>query len=288
MKTDQIQKFLFEEKDIRGAYVSLTSTYQENNKSHHYPDFVDRLLAEFLCACVLLSSSLKFEGRLVLQIRSEGDITLLMAESDHRQNVRAIAKFSENVRFSDFEAAFTKGTFAMTIEPAGRKPYQGIVPLSGSCLADCLAEYFVRSEQLGTHLFFALEDDCAAGFFIQQMPSHRVMDKALRKKQWMEVKMFVETLSAQELTTLACENLLHRLFSEDEIRIFDASEVQFSCRCSKARMDSALISLGKQELEKMLAEQDDIEMKCEFCNTAYCYDQKAIFTLLEDDANMDG
>lgn len=286
MKKDLIQKFLFEEKDIRGAFVSLQKSYTDNNQPHNYPAFIDKLLAEFLCASALLSSSLKFEGRLVLQIRSEGDVSLLMAESDHQQNIRAIAKFKEDVTFTDFQKAFAKGTFAMTIEPLGKEPYQGIVPLSGDSLADCLAEYFERSEQLGTELVFALGKDCASGFLIQQLPSQLVVDKAERKRQWQEVSVFIKTLSDDDLTSLDAETLLHRLFHEESVRLFDSSPVQYQCTCSKERMDKALISLGNKELELMMSEQKFIDMSCDFCAKAFRYDRADILGLMESDEQL--
>ena len=160
---DRSQRFLFELADTRGEVAHLDDAYREILAIHQYADGVARLLGEFLAASVLLSSNLKFEGKLVLQARSDGQIPLLMAECTDTLQVRGIARGAEQATSDNFDLLLHDGQLAITIDPTNGQRYQGIVPLQYGSLARSLDNYFQQSEQLSTRIWLAADGQRASG-----------------------------------------------------------------------------------------------------------------------------
>lgn len=276
---DQSRRFLFEEADIRGETVHIDSAYREILAIHEYPPGVARLLGELLAAAVLLSSNLKFEGKLVLQARSEGQIPLLMVECDHNRQVRGIARGSEQATSTSNDQLLCKGHLAITVEPTNGQRYQGIVALQEGSLANSLDVYFKQSEQLESRIWLAADGQQAAGLLLQQLPAQVTNDETLRLQQWEKVSTMASTIQDAELLELESESLLHRLYHADPVRLFAPTGVKFRCSCSRERTRNALTSLNPAALEELLAELGSITMDCEFCNAQYQFyrqDLKAI------------
>ena len=265
---DQSLKFIFEEADIRGEIVHLDRAFSEVNEIHQYAPGVSEQLGEFMAASVLLSTTIKFEGRLVLQAQSEGQLPLLMAECTNDLRVRAIARGAEQATASGFAQLLGGGTLAITIEPASGQRYQGIVPLSGQSLSECVEHYFDSSEQLPTKLWLAGGSDCSAGLLLQQLPSQRGQQ---HEETWLELCALAQTVTTEELLGTAPLELLHRLFHEHPLRVFDPETVRFACSCSRERCQKALVALGSAELEELFKEQSEVTMDCEFCNSQYVF-----------------
>ena len=167
---DSCQRFIFSGLDIRGEVVRLNGSFAEILANKEYPQAVRNLLGEFLAASVLLSTTIKFDGRLVLQARSEGQIPLIMAECTNELHLRGIARYEEEPTSDNFNELLHSGTLAITVEPPNGEPYQGIVPLEQDSLAACLEEYFTRSEQLEGHFFLVADEHQCAGLLLQQLP----------------------------------------------------------------------------------------------------------------------
>jgi molecular chaperone Hsp33 len=268
------RKFLFDEADIRGEVVHLDSAFRDILEIHSYPNGVSRLLGEFLAASVLLSTTIKFEGRLVLQAKSEGEIPLLMAECSNDLTVRAIARGADSATSTEFTELLNGGHLAITIEPRQGQRYQGIVPLDGGNLAACIESYFENSEQLATRLWLACDGAVAAGLLLQQLPEQLVREAPLREEQWTQACTLAETVQSAEVLGLEQTTLLYRLFHEIEVRLFEGHRVQFSCSCSRERCYNALLSIGPAELLKLLEEeQGEVTMDCEFCNAQYRFER---------------
>lgn len=263
------RKFIFEEADIRGEIVHLDSAYRQILEIHQYPPGVSRLLGEFLAASVLLSTTIKFEGRLVLQAQSQGEVPLLMAECSNDMSVRAIARGAQQATSSEFSRLLCDGHLAITIEPYEGQRYQGIVPLDGGDLASCIESYFENSEQLATRLWLASTGEMAAGLLLQQLPVQVVRDADLREQQWEHACTLAETVQRQEVLELEQETLLYHLFHQDQVRVFGGQSVRFACSCSRERCHNALMSIGPTELLKLLEEEETVTMDCEFCNQQY-------------------
>ena len=266
---DRSLRFLFEQADIRGETVRLERAYREVTCIHQYPPGVSRMLGEFMAAGVLLASTLKFEGRLVLQARSEGQIPLIMVECDENLNLRAIARGAQEATATGFDQLLGGGQLAITIDPLKGQRYQGIVPLSGNTLAQCLDEYFRQSEQLQTRLWLAADGARAAGLLLQQLPAEITTDAEQADMQWENACSLATTVSETELLDLSAEDLLYRLFHEHEVRLFEPAAARFCCNCSRERTLRALSALNPAEIEDLLEELGSITMDCEFCNAQY-------------------
>jgi molecular chaperone Hsp33 len=268
---DVTRKFVFENADIRGEIVHLDAAYGEITGIHQYAPGVSRLLGEFLAAAVLLSTTIKFEGRLILQAQSNGDIPLIMAECSNTLDVRAIASGAEEATTSEFSSLLRDGQLAITIEPLSGQRYQGIVPLEGHNLATCLEHYFANSEQLATRMWLASDGNRAAGLLLQQLPPQVSEDEAQRSTQWQHLCALTETTNAEEILATDQQSLLYHLFHQDPLRLFDEEAVRFACSCSRERCLSALLTLGPTELKELLAEENPIIIDCEFCNQQYAF-----------------
>ncbi len=270
---DQFQRFIFEHSQVRGAWVRLNASFQEIGGQAPYPDSVRRLLGESLVASVLMSSSLKFEGTLSLQAQGEGPVRTLMAECSHDRCIRGLARFDEHSIGEDgFNALLGEGRMAITITPASGQRYQGVVPRESASLAGCLEDYFERSEQIATSLFLFADDQGAAGLMLQRMPGHTEQDDEL----WERVNHLARTVKAEELLELDSETLLHRLFHEETVRVFDPESVAFRCSCSRERTLAALEAIGRDECYSILDEQGSIEMDCQFCHAHYRFDRNDV------------
>ncbi len=269
--SDFRSKFLFEDLAIRGEIVRLEATVAEVLGKHDYPTQLQALLGEALVAAALLTGTLKFEGLLILQAKGEGPLNLLMAECSNGGQLRAIARWDGTLPDEPLANLLGGGMshLAITIDPANGQRYQGIVPLDGLSLAECIEHYFAQSEQLGTRLWLVTGGGRAAGILLQELPeaggARRDADA------WNRVCRLTDTLTAQELLGLPTETVLNRLYHQEDVRLFDAEPLAFACSCSDARTRNALRSLGATELRSILDEQGQIDITCEFCNQRRTY-----------------
>jgi len=281
--SDGTRRFLFEDADIRGEIVHLDSAYREIIAIHQYPLAVSCLLGEFLAAAVLLSTNLKFEGTLILQVRSEGEIPLLMVECDHRLRVRGIARGASQATSDSNDQLLKDGQLAITIDPTHGQRYQGIVPLEQGSLSNSLDGYFKRSEQLNTRVWLTADGHQAAGLLLQQLPALITTDDDQRAQQWEHVYSLASTVTDCELRQVESAQLLYQLYHEDRVRLFEPSDVSFNCSCSRERTHKALLTLNAADIEELLEELGSITMDCEFCNQHYQYSRSDLANILEDD-----
>ena len=274
---DTLQRFSFDNTNIRGEVAHLNASYREVLKRHQYPAVVARGVGELMAATALLSANLKFAGRLTLQIRLTGNISLLQAETNEKGQLRAIARYEEGTDAS--ELTLTDGQMIITIEPEVGQRYQGITLIEGGNVAGALEDYFEKSEQLGSRFWLACDGENAAGFMLQQMPSAEGDDP----DAWDRLSHLASTLKDEELLTLNNDVLLHRLYHEENARIYPESALSFFCTCSKDRIGNALHQLGKTELLGILEQQSKISINCDFCQQAYSFDKTQILELFPED-----
>lgn len=280
--TDQLLRFIFDGTDVRGEWVQLDRAYQDALVNHHYPPAVRALIGEFLAAVALLGATLKFEGSLVLQARSDtGQIPLIMAEATSALTVRAIVRGAEEATGGDFATLLGEGLLSITIDPAQGKRYQGIVRLEAAGLAECLEAYFQQSEQLPTRIWLHADSQRAGGLFLQELPSRRPAEE--RAEQWQHLCALTGTVQPQELLQLAGDDLLYRLFHQDRLQLLGRDPVRFRCTCSRERTGAMLVSLGRAELEDIVREQGAIDVNCEFCNQLYVFMADDVAALFAED-----
>jgi len=280
---DTSRRFIIEDSPIRGEWVLLDSTYKAVIAKHQYPLEIQALLGQMMAAAVMLSSTIKFEGLLIIQARGEGLLKLATVECTHDKGVRAVAQWDGDVAGKGFLELLTRASLAITIAPKDGQRYQGIIPLEQDSLGGCLEDYFARSEQLKTRIWLAEGDDKAAGLLIQFMPYSSEVEKSEDEltEDWNRVTTLADTLTTEEHLGIAPEQLLHRLFHEEDIRLMTSQDVRFHCPCSRERFADSLASLPREELEEILQERGKIETQCQFCNEKYQFDSvdiHAIFT----------
>ncbi len=292
--TDLLHRFIFDDCDIRGQIVSLRDSHREVLSNNPYPPALQKLLGEFLAAVSLLSSTLKFDGMIVLQARGEGAISTIMAECNHHQDLRGIIRLNPHTTLSDdqaeqgsFRELLGQGVLVISIEPkhtenfSGRlERYQGIVPLEKETLAGCLEDYFTQSEQLPTRIWLAADEQHAGGLFVQALPQQLAANAEDNRDQWETITTLASTITTEELLDLDHATLLHRLFHEHPVRLFDPQPLAFSCSCSRERSADALLTLGKDDVEALLLEQKGIDIDCQFCNQHYHFSAADVRELL--------
>ncbi len=283
MMTDQIQRFLFERTNVRGEIVTLERAYGEVLERHGYPPAVNRLLGELLAAVALLTDTVKLDGILSIEVRGQGELSLLMAESNPGGELRAIARLAEDASLPEGEAAFRElvgeGHIVITLDPREGNRYQGIVALDHDSLAGCLEAYFSQSEQLPTQLWLSADGQRAAGLLLQRLPDE---SQNQDEDAWERTVQLAKTLKTYELLGLEQRELLHRLYHEETVRVFEPKALRFGCTCSRERIAEALLTLGGDELRNVLAEQGEIETQCHFCHTHYRFGESEVEALLHE------
>lgn len=275
---DTLQRFAFESFAVRGHIVHLNQTWATVLARHDYPNQVKPALGQALAATVLLASTLKFDGRMTLQTQGDGPLNLLVAQCTHELQVRGLARWQADVESDNFSQQVGQGTLSITVQTESRrKPYQGVVSLSGDTLNECLAHYFAASEQLSTRIWLVANGDTVAGLLLQRMPDAQ---EIANDDDWNRVTMLANTLRDDELLTLPNEQILTRLFHEEQVRVYDQRPVAFSCSCDAGRVEEMLRGLGEKELHSILAEQGHISVGCEFCARKHCFDPVDVTRIL--------
>jgi len=282
--SDTSQRFLFDSSAIRGQWSLLETSYQTVLAKHDYPLEVQTLLGEIMAAAILLAATLKFEGQLTIQARGNGPVSLLNVECTHEHQLRAIARWDGDTTGMDFRALLGNAVLAITITPRQGERYQGIVPLTGTSVAECLEFYFAQSEQLPTRIWLYQGNNRAGGLLLQVLPynSANPVDPARQQEDWHRVSSLAATLTADELLNLDSETLLTRLFHEEDVTVFPPKPIEFRCTCSRERTAAALVQLGKAELEDIVAEQGQVEITCQFCNQQYRFDPVDVAMLFQE------
>lgn len=267
---DTLQRFLFEKTNIRGELVHLYASYQATSERHSYPLPVKQLLGEALTAAALLSATIKFEGTLILQIHGNGPINLLVTQSNQDLHLRGLAKWEGEIEPGSFAQLTGEGQLAITITPTQGERYQGIVKLTGTNLAASIENYFQQSEQLPTCLIIHANEHVAAGLLLQTVPDNL---STQGYDFWEHVITLARTLKAEELLNLSNQEILHRLFHEEDVRLFEAEPVSFRCGCTIERMERALRLFGYQEALDILKTNKVVTVSCEFCRRHYEFDK---------------
>lgn len=267
---DSLQRFIFEHAAVRGEIIHLDATWRAVLERRDYPPALRAVLGELMAAAALLSATLKFSGSLIMQIQGGGPVKLLVVECGADLTMRAMAHWNGDLaEGAALPELVGEGRFVITIDPKkGRQTYQGIVDLEGGSVAAVLENYMQRSEQLDTRIWLASDSHGAAGMLLQKMPGSPETDA----DAWNRAVHLGATVKRQELLDLPARAIIHRLFHEEDIRLFDSAPVHFGCTCSRERVANTLLMLGHDEVRSLLEETGYIEADCEFCNRHYVFD----------------
>jgi molecular chaperone Hsp33 len=272
MPDDFLYRFQLERAGVRGAIVRLREGWQQIRANGDYSPALADLLGQTVAASALFTSTIKFDGRLSIHLRDSGALRLLFADCTHDGQLRGIARWNG-----------TPPTAPIRLDPAARlaitientitdSRYQGLVPVEGHDLAQAFEGYFERSEQLPTRIVLATDSEHCGGLMLQQIAGSGgiAMGDA---DGWNRVGHLLATLAPEELLALPPEQVLLRLFHEEDIRLQPAQPLAFGCTCSRSRVEDMLRSLGREENQAVLAEQGSVDVTCEFCNRRYVLDE---------------
>jgi len=263
--SDTLQRFMFENSNVRGILIHLGNSYQTALERYDYPAAVGQQLGQALAASALLGSTIKFEGSLIMQIQSTGPINMLVAQSNHEHHLRGLARWLEDELPDN---PFGEGRIVITIEnETNDERYQGIVSLTDGNLSKAIENYFVQSEQLQTRLWLAADGQQVVGMLLQHLPGQEADEDV-----WTRIETLGATITEAELLSLPTLEILQRLFHEEDVRLFDAEPVSFRCSCSRDKIVSVIRALGTDEAHDILAEQGCINVGCDFCNQQYQFD----------------
>lgn len=281
METDSRFRFLIESCDVRGQLVHLDDCWKEAKARTHYPPNVETVLGQAFAATALMAGTIKFDGKLTLQVRGSGDVYLLVVQITNEGHMRGLARWhNEPKSTSPAECFGVDARITITIETEQfAEPYQGIVPMQGDSLADAITHYFNVSEQLKTRVYFAVSESAVSGMLLQALPpSEKTTDD---EDAWSRATALADTLSDEEMLSESAHTLLHRLYHEEQVRLFDASDLAFVCSCSKERTDNMLVGLGESEVLDIIKEQGEVKVACEFCDANYQYDAVDVAALFK-------
>jgi molecular chaperone Hsp33 len=300
--------FALENLDSRGRFVRLGEALDTIVARHRYPEPVARLLGEAVVLATLIGSSLKFEGRFILQTQTDGPVNLIVVDLDAPDGLRGYARFDiEALDRATAEGRTSpgqllgKGHLAMTVDQGAHMDrYQGIVALEGDSLESVAHRYFQQSEQIPTMVRLAVAEVTrrgdprphwrAGGLLVQHMPEQGGLVKMadlpgdgdfgnaetadpdfVEDDNWTRVKVLLRTLSDAELVDpdLSPERVLFRLYHETGVRVFEPVELEERCTCSVERIEAMLQESFTPEERQDMAVDGEIEVVCEFCSTAY-------------------
>ena len=266
---DTLTRFLLPAAGVRGVAVQLDETWQTVAGRADYPSATRELLGEASVAAALFTGHTKVDGRLSIQLRSQGSLRSLFAECTAAGTIRGIAQLSgDQDAPRDLRDLGDDALLAITIENPGLDPrepqrYQSLVGLQASRLAEAFEDYFRQSEQLPTRLLLSADGHRACGLMLQKLPGDEGDDDG-----WNRAGALFDTLGETELLATPVPDLLHRLFHEESPQILTQRPLRFGCSCSRERVESMLQSLGEEEATAALAE-GVAEVRCEFCGQEY-------------------
>lgn len=289
---DHVLPFAIERQDMRGRLTRLGPVLNQILDAHDYPPSVAHVLAEVLTLTALLGSMLKAAGRLTIQAKSDGAISLLVADYFDGGAMRGYAQFDAAgvAKYGDgasLRALTGRGYLALTLEQGeDNERYQGIVDLDGESLSECATVYFLQSEQTPTRLRLAAQRDDtgwwrAGGLLLQHLSRGEEGGPRLlsldQQEDWNRVSTLMMSVRDEELLAadLSSADLLFRLFHEEGVRVFDETDLQRGCRCDRNRLARMLARFPDEDLTDM-EENGEIIATCEYCNISYHFKREEL------------
>jgi len=271
-----VQRFLFDDLDIRGSIVHLGSVWEQLLAKRDYPESVALLLGQMSATTLLLADNLKQPGRLTLQLHGTPPLSLLVVDCNEGLNIRCMAHHDKNI--SDFQIMklLRQGQLSLILDTLSmREPYQSIVPIVGANVAEMFEHYLDQSEQLPSRFFLATSPNEIAGLFLQKTPSsdHRDPDG------WARIETLAATVQDKELLRLPSESLLQLLFHEETLRLYEPQVVTHDYPKDWDKVRNMLRTLGREEVYDALQDLGVIVIHDDFNNHEYRFDREAIDTL---------
>jgi len=288
---DQLLRFSVAPGHVRGIHVSLDEGWRTVLTQADYPEPVAILLGEALVATTMMVATLKFDGRLIMQLRGDGPLSMLVVQARSDRSYRALARWEGEVSGTSLTELTGEGQLALTIEPSRGERYQSLVPLGGERLADALTSYFEQSEQLPTRFVLAADAQRAAGLMVQRMPGEGGKAGSSSRDDWERVDALTATLGGEELLALEAEQALYRLFHEERLDGLEQVGLRFHCGCSRQKVGEMIASLGAEEAQAALDDEEAtgvIRVDCDFCGSRYEFDAVDVAQIFAAEGGVQG
>lgn len=268
--------FLIEAANVRGVHVDLDDVWHAILERSDYPGWALSWLGQAQAAVALLTATIKFDGRLSLQVKGGGPLQLLVAQAGADGSLRATARtLGGGAELSFKDAVGANAQVALTLSQRFGNDFQGLVSLDRETLSGALADYFERSEQLETRFWLGADATRCRGLLLQRLPGESVDIDG-----WQRVQQLASTLFEEELLSIDIQVLLSRLFQEEDVRLFDPSELCFRCGCSRDRTAAMVRALGEEDVKSLLQEQGGVvTVDCEFCQQQYRFEEEDVARL---------
>jgi molecular chaperone Hsp33 len=274
MQTDYVQRFLFEDLDIRGRLVCLTGAWQRMLEGRQYPPGIVSLLGHTTALNVLLGANQKGSGRITTQVQGTGPVRLLVADCTAELRIRGMAHYEALERsYPSEKSLLGDGRLSVTLEDlkSGRF-YQSLVPLEGDSLEQIFEHYLSQSEQLSSFLRLYADGGALCGLLLEKLPAADAKDP----DGWNRVNHLAATLTLDETRDAQPYNLLTKLFPEELMRVFRLHAVEYHCPYDEDKVKDMLRGLGRKEVESILAEKGEVVIRNEMCNHEYRFDARSV------------
>jgi molecular chaperone Hsp33 len=277
VQTDYVQRFMFENLDIRGRLVCLTGAWRRMLDGRGYPEDIVALLGHTTALNTLLGANQKGAGRVTLQVQGTGPVKLLVADCTAELRIRGMAHYEAEAISRDSERQMIgDGRLSVTLEDLrSGKFYQSLVPLEGETMEQIFTHYLSQSEQLPAHLRLFADGAALAGLLLEKLPGADGRDP----DGWNRVIHLANTLTLEETRDAQPYDLLTKVFPEELMRVFRLYAVEYHCPYDEDKVRDMLRGLGRQEVESILAEQGEVVIRNEMCNHEYRFDAAAVARL---------
>jgi molecular chaperone Hsp33 len=273
MQTDYVQRFLFEDLDIRGRLVCLTGAWQRMLEGRGYPEDIAALLGHTTALNVLLGANQKGSGRVTLQVQGSGPVKLLVADCTAELQIRGMASYEGGAEGKSERELLGNGRLSVTLEDLrSGQFYQSLVPLEGATLEQIFEHYLSQSEQTQAFLRLKADGGALCGLLLEKLPRADARDP----DGWNRVCHLAQTLRLDETRDVQPYDLLTRVFPEELMRVFRLYAVEYHCPYDEGKVRDMLLGLGRKEVEAILAEQGEVVIRNEMCNHEYRFDARAI------------
>ncbi len=283
---DKVHRFLLEDLDIRGALVQLGPSWAAMNSRRSYAEPVRKLLGELAAVTAIIGSNLKAPGRLSFQLQGHGPVSMLVMDCNEKLQLRGMAKSvlsaDADVHVKGIDELLGDGRLVLTLQPkTAETPYQSVVPLTGNTVAAVFEHFLEQSEQQPARLWLAATADTACGLFLQKLPNADILDP----DGWDRIEALAATVRPEELL-LPPETLLTRLFGEESVRLYAPRQAVWHCPRDEEKVRNMLLSLGREEVEAMLADAEIIAVEDEICGHEYRFGAEIVDELFPPDGRL--
>lgn len=275
MQTDYVQRFLFENLDVRGRLVCLTGAWRRMLEGRGYPPQIGELLGHTTALAALLGANQKGKSRVTLQVQGSGPVRLLVADCTSELKIRGMAQYEGGEAASE-RALLGNGRLALTFEDAeSGQFYQSLVPLEGETLGEIFEHYLAQSEQLPAFLQLHADGGAACGLLLEKLPGADARDP----DGWIRLSQLAAALRLAETIDVQPYDILVKLFPEELLRVFRLYPVEYRCPYDEENVKRMLRRLGRNEVESILVEQGEVRIRNEMCNHEYRFDRAAVEAL---------